>query len=311
MRPRTRALLLSTLTSCALAFAGHAQQTSPLTAAEIMARVAANQDRAETERAHFVYVQHASVQSRKGHTIMCQEITDTRVTPTPEGSTRNLLTLDGHVHDGDRTVHYATRPEDNKNQNNDDTNVNIGDKETVLNADANNAPVQVSDTDIDLVENSRRNFTSDKKSKDGMLAGLFPFTTEQQKDKVFVLKGQEPMNGHQTFHIVFHPKDKEDYDWKGDAWIDTTAFQPVLVRTALSRKLPFAVRGLLGTNVPGLGFTATYAPQANDIWFPASFGTEFKIKLFFFFEREIVVGVTNRDFEQTHVNSRILGEATE
>jgi hypothetical protein len=57
----------------------HAQQP-PLTAAEIMSRVAANQDRSEAERAHYVYVQDARVLSRKGKNIRCEEITDTRVT---------------------------------------------------------------------------------------------------------------------------------------------------------------------------------------------------------------------------------------
>jgi hypothetical protein len=57
----------------------HAQQP-PLTAAEIMARVAANQDRSEAERAHYIHVQDARVLSRKGKNIRCEETTDTRVT---------------------------------------------------------------------------------------------------------------------------------------------------------------------------------------------------------------------------------------
>src|SRR5438045_3761894 len=39
---------------------------STLTAEQIMARVAANQDRAEAERSHYVYVQHAKMTSRRG-----------------------------------------------------------------------------------------------------------------------------------------------------------------------------------------------------------------------------------------------------
>ena len=67
----------------------------------------------------------------------------------------------------------------------DGVDVNVGDKEIVLDSDAGNAPVAVSDTDIDLVENMRGNFTSDKKSKDGVGAGLFPLTSAQQKDHGF------------------------------------------------------------------------------------------------------------------------------
>jgi hypothetical protein len=80
----------------------------------------------------------------------------------------------------------------------------------------------------------------------------------------------------------------------------------VLVRTAMSRKIPFAVRTLLGTSLPGLGFTVIYAPQPDAVWFPISFGTEFKLHLFFFFNREIVINAENRDFVKTHVSSHIV-----
>ena len=48
-----------------------------------MNRVAVNQDTAEAERAHYVYVQHAKMTSRRGKTVMCEEITDYRFTPRP------------------------------------------------------------------------------------------------------------------------------------------------------------------------------------------------------------------------------------
>lgn len=81
------------------------------------------------------------------------------------------------------------------------------------------------------------------------------------------------MDGRECYHITFVPCDKDDYGWKGDAWIDIKAFQPVLVHTAVARNMPFAVRTLLGTSVPGLGITVTYAPERADsrdaIWFPS------------------------------------------
>ena len=304
--------LLSALSASAAAQV-QAAQAPPLTAEAIMARVAANQDRTEAGRAKFVYVQHAKVQSRKGKNVMCEEITDTRVTPLPKGQQQTLLSLTGHVRDNGRVIHYTaippSRAQGKDGQSADgDISVGIGDNETVLDADANNAPVRVKDTDIDLVENMRHNFTSDRSSKDGVNAGLFPLSSTRQAAMAFDLKGREPKNGHDTYHIVFHPKDKSDYDWKGDAWIDAAAFQPVVIRTALSRSLPLGVRALLGTNIPGLGFTVIYGPQADDLWFPSSFGTEFKIKVLFFFERQIVISVENLAFEQTHVTSTLHGE---
>lgn len=285
-----------------------------------MARVAANQDRAEAERAHFVYLQHASVQSRRGSTVMCEEITESRVTPTPKGQSHTLLTLAGRVRDGKRTVRYVELPgtpgkrvtgtTDPKPGEQTQERSGDGDKEVVHDADAAGRPLEVNDTDIDLVENMRAHLTSDKNSKDGVNAGLFPLTSAEQKSLLFALKGQEQKNGRDTYHVIFRPKDKDDYGWKGDAWIDTGTLQPVVVRTALSRSLPLGVRALLGTNVPGLGFTAIYAPQGDGIWFPSSFGTEFKIRVLFFFERQMVVSVQNHDFERTHVSSTVHTEAS-
>lgn len=284
----------------------------PVTAETIMQRVAQNQDRTQAERTHFVYLQHSHVQSRKGSNLMCDEVAEARITPTPTGYQRTLLTLSGHVRDGKRVVHYTALPtgsapqqQTSRDEEGESVTVNAGDKETVLDADAHDAPVKVNDTDLDIVESMRRTFTSNKSSKDGVNTGLFPLTTEQQNGMSFELKGRETKNGHDTFHIVFRPKDKSDYGWKGDAWIDSTAFEPVVVRTALSRSLPFAVRALLGTNVPGLGFTVLYAPQADDVWFPESFGTEFKMRILFMFSRQVIVGVQNRAFERTHVTSTL------
>jgi hypothetical protein len=270
----------------------------PLTANAIMARVAAHQDSAEAERAHYVYIQHARVVSHKGKRILCEETTDSRVTPSDKGSHQELLKLDGRLLHKDKYVTYTQLPKPGDkgaaSTDPDDVDITIGND----------------DTDRDLVENMRKNLTNrdPKDSKDGFSSNLFPLTTKEQANEDFKLLGQENMSGRNVFHITFSPKDKSDYGWKGDAFIDTTAFQPVLVRTTLSRNIPLAVRALLGTNVPGLGFTITYAPQPGGIWFPISFGTEFKIKVLFFFSREISISAQNRDFEKTHVTSTIVGD---
>src|SRR5580765_2482188 len=105
------------LFACAVALSAlpcRAQQ-SELTAEAIMARVAANQDHAEMERTHYVYVQHARVVSRKGKTIMCEEITDSRVTPSDSGSHIELLKLDGRLLYKRQYITYNT-PRDKKKQ---------------------------------------------------------------------------------------------------------------------------------------------------------------------------------------------------
>jgi hypothetical protein len=280
-------LALTLLPVAALAQASSVNAEHPLTAEQIMERVAANQDRAESERNHYVYVQHARVVSHKGKTIMCEEITDSRVTPSSNGSHIELLKLDGRFLKKGQYVAYSTPLE----------------KKAVAKKD----PDEFHDDDIDrdLVENMRRDLTNDK-TKDGIASRLFPLTSKDQSGYSFHLVGRDRKNGRDVFHIIFEPKDKSEYAWKGDVYIDPVAFQPVVVSTALSRKIPFAVRTLMGTNLPGLGFTVVYAPQLDGVWFPVSFGTEFKIQVLFFFNREIVVDAQNRSFEKTHVTSQIV-----
>ena len=291
MRPVLLAVLLSALAANLFA------QGPPLapTADAIMARVAANQDTSEAERTHFLYVQHARVISRKGSTVRCEEITDTRITPTATGSDRQLLKLDGRLLYKRKYLTYTHLP----------STKNIGKADT----DQDDIDLDNDRTmDRGIVEAMRDDLTNNK-SKDGIGAGLFPLTSKTQAEYSFHLIGRENRNGRDVFHIAFQPKDKKDFSWKGDAYIDSTAYQPVFVRTTMSKRIPFAVRTLLGTSLPGLGFTVIYAPQPGPqpaIWFPVSFGTEFKVHIFFFFNREIIISAKNRNFEQTHVQSKIV-----
>ncbi len=49
-----------------------------------------------------------------------------------------------------------------------------------------------------------------------------------------------------------------------------------------------------------------YAPQPDGVWFPVSFGTEFKLHVLFFFSRQIIIDALNRNFEKTHVTSEMV-----
>ena len=278
-----------------------------------MARVGVNQDRAEAERTHYVYVQHAKMTSRHAKTIMCEEITDYRFTPSSDGSHEELLKVDGRFLKAHKYVTYTAllpRDEDKPKDAEKERSGKKDKKEKEKDKDKDPVfdPNSDETLDRDLVENLRWNLIHDK-SKDGINAHLFPLTTKDQANYVFRMVGREHLNGHDVFHIAFQPKSKDDFGWSGDAYIDTSAFQPVLVTTGMARKIPFAVRTLLGTNVPGLGFTVTYAPQADGVWLPVTFSTEFKIHVLFFFNREVILNAENREFEKTHVTSRILGDA--
>ena len=289
--------------SCAGLWAKDLPPTDNLpSAGSVMLRVGENQDRAEAERAHYVYVQHAKMVSRRGGTVMCEEITDYRMTPSSSGSQEELLKLDGRqLTKRQYLTYHALPPEPAK-------------KDPQKKEDEQHDTIRVSisddSMDRDIVENIRSGLIHDK-SKDGISAHLFPLTTKEQAEYSFRMVGRERMNGRDVLHVSFRPKKKEDFGWSGDAYIDAAAYEPVLITTGMARKIPFAVRTLLGTNFPGLGFTVTYAPQSDGVWFPASFSTEFKIHVLFFFHREIILNAQNREFEKTHVTSRIVGEATE
>lgn len=91
---------------------------------------------------------------------------------------------------------------------------------------------------------------------------------------------------------------------------DAAEFEPVRVSTNLARRIPLMIRTLLGTDLPGIGFNVVYHRQPDGVWFPATFGTEFRIRAVFFINRQVSVSLENSAFEHTHVVSKVevIGE---
>lgn len=249
---------------------------APLTAAEIMAHVAVNQDRSEELRKQYVYRQHIHVVTHKpGGRLQREETSDYDMVPQPNGVDKKLKAITGR---------YWKK----------------GKYETF-----NGEPVPEADSlDGDLIHGFRDDLASEK-SKDGIGADLFPLTSEEQKEYDFELLGREDQDGRSVYHIRFRPKDKNDITWAGEAYIDAAEFQPVRVFTKLSRKMPFMVRTMLGTDVPGIGFNVAYKRQDDGVWFPVSFGTEFRLRAIFFINRNISIALENSNFEHTHVESKV------
>lgn len=241
-----------------------------------MARVAANQDRAESLRAEYVYRQHVHISMRKpGGKLLREEDADYEVVPDPSGLKKERKSISGRYwHKG--AYHSFTG-------------------EPIPNTDS---------LDGDLINDLRDDLTNDA-SKDGLGHDLFPLTSKEQAKYAFQLLGEEEYEGRKAYRIGFRPKDKNDIDWAGEALIDGEDSQPIRVFTKLSRKIPFAVRTFLGTNLPGVGFNVNYRRQADGVWFPSSFGTEFRLRAVLFINRLITVSLENSDFKRTHVESRI------
>ena len=75
--------------------------------------------------------------------------------------------------------------------------------------------------------------------------------------------------------------------------------------TTFAQKIPLAVRLALGTNVRQLGFALRYEEVDDGVWFPVSYGGEFKIRALFFYNRTATVSLAAADFRRTDVDSSI------
>jgi len=244
---------------------------------EIMARVAANQDREEQVRAEYVYQQRIHVASlRTNGKLAREETADYLVTPTSDGTKKELKHINGRYWHKGKYLEFQGEPV----------------PETGV-------------LDSSLVEGFRDDLSNDK-SKDGIGRDLFPLTSREQKQYRFEMAGEETVQGRKAYRVRFRPRDKNELTWAGEALIDAAEFEPVRVYTKLSRRIPFFVRTLLGTDVPGIGFNVEYRRFDEGVWFPVSFGTEFRLHAVFFINRDITVSLENSAFERAKVQSKIL-----
>jgi hypothetical protein len=271
--------LFIVLLAAALAAAQDSQPqpaNAPSTADAIMARVAANQDRSEELRKQYVYRQHTHILTHKPKgRLLREETADYDVVPTPDGTQKELKLLTGRYWNKGKYETFQGEP----------------------------AP-EADSLDGSMIHGFREDLLNEK-TKDGLGKDLFPLTTEGQKDYQFALLGQEMEQGRSVYHIGFRPKDKNDISWAGEAYIDAAEFQPVRVFTKLSRRIPFGVRTFLGTDLPGVGFNVVYKRQEDGVWFPSTLGTEFRLHVLFFINREVTVSLENTGFQHTQVQSKI------
>jgi len=265
---------------------------TPLTADQIMARVAANQDRAEALRSEYIYHQRVRVLLQKANGTRMRDVTsEYTVTPTPDGTKKDLVHVEGYYRHKGRYIAFQGKEAPPSAQGG--ISVRLGDEDSI---------------DGDMAQDFRDDLTNDK-SKDGLAKDLFPLTTENQKDYRFQLLGQEVIHGRPTYRLKFGPKDRSDIDWAGEADIDAADFEPVRVYTKLSRPIPFLIRKFL-VDLPGVGFNVEYGRQSDGVWFPVSFGTEFRVRVLMFWARNVIVSMSNTDFQHAQVAHTIRFEGT-
>ena len=231
---------------------------------QIMARVAENQTRAQDMRKAYVYNQKvlASFHRTSGK-LAREERLEYLVTPTPTGVDKKLTHFEGKVQRGGRVIAYNEPGKEMKDL----------------------------DIDADLMKDFVSETTGDKDTKDGIAHDLFPLTAKEQAKYSYTLEGKESYRGRQVYRVSFNPKPQGegDADWKGEAFIDAEEFQPVVVNTKFATHIPMAVKILLGTNIQGLGFTVSYQKFDDGLWFPVSYGGEFRVRAVFFYARNMSI----------------------
>jgi hypothetical protein len=253
---------------------------------EIMSRVALNQAKSQDLRENYVYRQTQALRLvRAGGKVSREENREYSIAPKARGLERKLIRFEGRYQSGGQYVSYGKPGYKYKGM----------------------------DIDGELLDSLAEDMMHDRRSRDGISPDLFPLTYHQQLKYNFTLKGSETYRGRRVYRVRFTPKRKPSFGdlddgggiWKGEALIDAEEYQPVRVTTELAWKAPLAVKTLLGTNVHGVGFAVTYQKVADGVWFPVSYGGEFRLRAAFLYERTISVAMTNGDFRRTDVASNV------
>lgn len=261
-----------------------AQAAPAATADAIMARVADNQDHAQEMRTAFVYHQSAMIRlNRTNGKLAREEYSEFTVTPTPKGVNKERTLFRGKYLDHGKEVAFDEPGLEHKGV----------------------------DIDADLACSLLESLTNDEDSRDGVQRDLFPLRSKQQKKYDFRLEGTEDYRGVPVYRVTFLPKkvsfnDDHDADiWGGEVLVDREDYQPVLITTHQVAKVPMLVKTLLGTNVQQLGFKVTYQKFDEGLWFPVTYGGEFRFRGLFFYARRVGISLQNSGFQRAVVESKV------
>jgi hypothetical protein len=259
-------------------------------AAAIMTKVATNVEKSTDARRQYVYKQSIiSNLVRSNGKIARKENREYQVFPTETGSEKKLVSLQGQVRRGKQSTDY--------------TEAEFKDKDL--------------DIDGDLMRSLIADLADDKKSRDGIPASLFPLSTKNIPGYRFTSNGEVADQGRRTFRILFEPAlnrhcitiggddDCDDLSWKGEAWIDAEDLQPVRIQTQQAFQVPWGVKLFLGTNVRQSGFAITYQRVAENVWFPVSYGTEFRLNVLWGYKRTVTLSLVSSDFQKASAASKI------
>ncbi len=273
-----------------IAICARATTEQPPSAAEIMRRAADNMARAQKERAHYVYDQNVFVRMKRANGKTARE--ESRqylIVPGEKAAKRKLVKTEGKVIQGKEEIPYSDPKFRVKNM----------------------------DIDGELTDSFAHDLLW---AKDGKV-DWFPIHTDNLDHYEFKLEGEERYKEYDTYRISYRAlrknflsddDDKDDDDdtcWAGEALIEKTQFQPVLLTSSWDCKVPMAVKALLGTNVQHIGAKITFRRFDKDVWFPVSCGGEMKVRILFLYARTIGFNATADNFRKTDVQSSVQFES--
>jgi hypothetical protein len=262
----------------------------PEDAAAIMSKVAANVEKAADARRLFVY--HQLVRSslvRGNGQVARREKRDFSVFPGDKGTEKKLLSFHGEYRKGKQMVEYSEPGYKYKGV----------------------------DIDGELITELTDSLVNDKNSRDGIPPSLFPLSTKNLLFYKFTMKGRTRLRGRDAYQLGFEPVRKkgcisigtddecDEPEWMGDAWIDVAELQPLQILTQLAVSVPWGVRTFLGTNVRQTGFSITYVRAAENVWFPATYGSEFRLNVLWGYKRTITLSMESNGFQKTNAESKI------
>jgi hypothetical protein len=195
------------------------------------------------------------------------------------------------------------------------------------------------DIDGGIIEDLIDDLVNDKDSRDGIPHSFFPLATKDLSSYKFTLKPPVEVKGRKAFVVGFEPlpgrknlclevgkgksnkgedEDGDDDDcpilyrpWKGEVVVDAEEYQPVRIYSDLTFKMPWGVKVFLGTNLRQTGFAVSYARVAPNVWFPATYGTEFRLDVLFGYKRVITLALDSSDFQRTDAKSEIRFQTDE
>lgn len=165
------------------------------------------------------------------------------------------------------------------------------------------------DLDGELTQGFAEEMLFGKKSGDGIPDSMYPLSEKMMQRHQFTYHGEENYQSRTVHRFTFEPKRKSDGGeqgmWEGEVLVDRDALAPVLLITHQARKVPVAVRTLLGSNVKQIGFKLEYTEMPDGTWFPVRYSGEFSLRVLFGYSRRIAMSVRNENFERASADTEI------